>query len=120
MERRSPRGGSTADGTLSSDPHERPTPQGSQQELLDALEQVVRTLIDGGAVARPSASASRPGSTRSRTAWSGRCTRRSRGIDLAGYLEERLGVPVVVDNDGNVAAVAEWQLRRGPWRHAIS
>ena len=35
------------------------------------------------------------------------------GIDLAGYLEERVGVPVVVDNDGNVAAVAEWKLGAG-------
>ena len=35
------------------------------------------------------------------------------GIDLAGYLEERLELPVFVDNDGNVAAIAEWQLGAG-------
>jgi glucokinase len=33
-----------------------------------------------------------------------------RDVALAGVLRERLGLPVVIGNDGNMAALAEWKL----------
>src|SRR4051794_41983806 len=35
------------------------------------------------------------------------------GVDLAGEMTTRLGLPAVVDNDGNAAAVAEWRWGGG-------
>src|SRR5205085_8621166 len=35
------------------------------------------------------------------------------GVDVAAELEQRLGVPVHVDNDANLGALAEWVLGAG-------
>src|SRR4051812_30643890 len=101
----------SADGSVS---HEevRPTPQGSQQEFLDGLEQFIRSLLDTGPVAGVGLGIpSRIDQIAHRVV--GTVHAPLAGIDLAGYLVERVGVPVVVDNDGNVAAVAEWKLGAG-------
>lgn len=97
------------DGSLAA-AHERPTPQGSQQAFLDSLEEAVRgysepvAAVGVGVPSRIDQVAHRViGSVHAPLA----------GIDLAGYLEERLELPVFVDNDGNVAAIAEWQLGAG-------
>jgi glucokinase len=99
----------SADGSLAA-ADERPTPQGSQQEFLDALEEAVRghrepvAAVGIGVPSRIDQVAHRVvGSVHAPLA----------GIDLAGYLEGRLGIPVLVDNDGNVAALAEWMLGAG-------
>src|SRR4051812_3494093 len=99
------------DGSVSA-PHERPTPKGSQQAFLDALEGIVRRQMPGGAVAAVGIGVpSRIDQLAHRVV--GTVHAPLAGIDLAGYLEERVGVPVMVDNDGNVAAVAEWTLGAG-------
>ena len=97
------------DGSLAA-AHERPTPQGSQQAFLDSLEEAVRgysepvAAVGVGVPSRIDQVAHRViGSVHAPLA----------GIDLAGYLEEQLELPVFVDNDGNVAAIAEWQLGAG-------
>ena len=101
----------SADGSVS-EPDVRPTPQGSQQEVLDALEEAARGLLDTGPVAAVGLGIpSRIDQIAHRVV--GTVHAPLAGIDLDGYLEERLGVPVVVDNDGNVAAVAEWKLGAG-------
>ena len=91
-------------------PTSGPTPQGSQQAFLDSLEEAVRgysepvAAVGVGVPSRIDQVAHRViGSVHAPLA----------GIDLAGYLEERLELPVFVDNDGNVAAIAEWQLGAG-------
>lgn len=100
-----------ADGTVT-DVGERPTPQGSQQEFLDALEAAVRGHLRAGPVAGVGVGVpSRIDQVAHRVVGSVHAP--LAGIDLAGYLEERVGVPVFVDNDGNVAAVAEWTLGAG-------
>lgn len=97
------------DGSLAA-VDERPTPQGSLQAFLDGLEDAVRghsepvAAVGVGVPSRIDQVAHRVvGSVHAPLA----------GIDLAGYLEERLDLPVFVDNDGNAAAIAEWQLGAG-------
>ena len=98
--------GSVADRDL------RPTPQGSQQEFLDALQELIeRRLGSGSGAAAGIGIPSRIDQIAHRVV--GTVHAPLAGIDLAGYLEERTGVPVVVDNDGNAAAVAEWVLGAG-------
>jgi glucokinase len=97
------------DGSLAA-ARERPTPQGSQQAFLDALEEAIRSYsepvaaVGVGVPSRIDQVAHRViGSVHAPLA----------DIDLDGYLEQRLDVPVFVDNDGNVAAIAEWKLGAG-------
>jgi glucokinase len=100
-----------SDGSVTDD-DERPTPQGSQQEFLDALEAVVRRLRERGPVAAVGVGIpSRIDQVAHRVV--GTVHAPLAGIDLAGYLKERTGLPTFVDNDGNAAAVAEWQLGAG-------
>lgn len=99
------------DGSLAA-PAEEPTPQGSQQAFLDVLEGAVRgRLAVGAAAAAGIGVPSRIDQVAHRIVGSVHAP--LAGIDLAGYLDERLGVPVFVDNDGNVAALAEWRLGAG-------
>jgi len=97
------------DGSLAA-ANERPTPQGSQQAFLDALEDAVRGHPEGVAAVGVGVP-SRIDQVAHRVVASVHAP--LAGIDLAGYLGERLGVPVFVDNDGNVAGIAEWQLGAG-------
>jgi glucokinase len=100
-----------ADGSVS-DTDERPTPQGSQQEILDALEAVVSSRLEAGDAAAVGVGVpSRIDQVAHRVV--GTVHAPLAGIDLAGYLEGRSGLPTFVDNDGNAAAVAEWKLGAG-------
>ena len=100
-----------ADGSVS-DSDERRTPQGSQKELLDALEAVMRGRLEAGPAAAVGLGVpSRIDQVAHRVV--GTVHAPLAGIDLAGYFEERSGLPTFVDNDGNVAAVAEWKLGAG-------
>lgn len=90
----------------------RPTPVGSQEELLGALDAVVEELLAAGPVAAlgfgiPSTIDQRTGEVVA-----------SVHVPLGGFrlgerMQARFGVPVAVDNDGNAAALAEWAVGAG-------
>jgi glucokinase len=90
----------------------RATPVESQDALLEALAEAVRDVLDDDVSA---VGFGVPSQVDQRTGTLGR----SVNIPLADVafrdlMRERLGLPVAVDNDANVAAVAEW--RRGAAR----
>jgi glucokinase len=91
--------------------HEVPTPTRSQEELLEAIAAAIEPLADPGfgalGLGIPSVL--------------DRSTGRALGsinipltdVSLNDLLGERFGVPVAVENDANVAALAEWKLGAG-------
>lgn len=100
-----------ADGTVVAQ-HEAPTPVSSQEELLAAVEQAIAPLADGGSVAAigfgiPSVIDRATGRAL------GSVNIPLRGVDLDDAMQRRFGVPVLVENDANVAAFAEWRLGAG-------
>ena len=98
------------DGTV----HDRcklPTPTGSQQELLAAIEAAVAQLFDDGVGAIgcgvPSVLDRRTGVALDST------NIPLAGVALGERLSARFGIPVAVENDGNAAALAEWKQGAG-------
>jgi glucokinase len=98
------------DGTVVAH-REHPTPLDSEAELLDGLEHAVAELRDESVVAVgfgiPSRIDQRAGIALS-----------SVNIPLVGVpfrdvMHERLGLPVAIENDANVAAIAEWKAGAG-------
>jgi glucokinase len=85
-----------------------PTPLESQDALLDALVEAVQALPTDGVRAvgygLPSRIARRTGSTL------GSVNIPLGQVAFRDVMSERLGLPVGVDNDANVAAHAEWRL----------
>jgi glucokinase len=91
--------------------HEVPTPTSSQEELLEAIAAAIEPLAgpDLGALGLGIPSVL------------DRSTGRALGsinipltdFSLHDLLGERFGVPVAVENDANVAALAEWRLGAG-------
>lgn len=85
------------------------TPIASQEELVAALEATVADVLADGVAAIgcgvPSVLDRRTGRALAST------NIPLEGISLGDRLRERFGVPAVVENDANVAALAEW--RRG-------
>ena len=90
---------------------ERPTPTNSQDELLEAFDEVVGELmVDGvGAVGfgLPSTIDQRVGRV------VGSVNIPLADFDFRDRMADRLSVPVTLDNDGNVAAIAEWKIGAG-------
>jgi glucokinase len=99
-----------ADGTVL-ERREVPTPLESQDVLLDALAEAVQALPTEGVRAvgygLPSRIDRRTGSTL------GSVNIPLGQLAFRDVLAERLGLPVGVDNDANVAAHAEWRLGAG-------
>lgn len=100
-----------ADGTLVSK-HETPTPVSSQEELLAAIEEAIAPLAEEGPVAAigfgiPSVIDRTTGRAL------GSVNIPLRGVDLEDVTRQRFGVPVLIENDANVAAFAEWRLGAG-------
>lgn len=93
----------TLDGTQLSDPTLRPTELGSTEALLDQLEQVIRAEGDATAVGIgvPSVIDFETGTARYSV------NIPIKDVPLRHILSERLGLPVFVDNDATVAALAE-------------
>jgi glucokinase len=91
--------------------HEVPTPVESQDALLDGIVAAVEPLAgeDVGAVGIGVPSVIDPGTGKAL----GSVNIPLRDLALGDVLRERLGVPVVVGNDANVAALAEWKLGAG-------
>jgi glucokinase len=90
---------------------ERPTPLGSQGELLAELDAAVESLLDDGVAALgfglPSTIDQRSGRAVSSVHIP------LADLDFRDRMAERFGLPVAIDNDGNAAAIAEWRLGAG-------
>jgi glucokinase len=88
--------------------HEMPTPPESQEALLDGIAAAVEQLAAGsvGAVGIGIPSVIDPTTGKAL----GSVNIPLRDVALAEVLRERLGLPVVIGNDGNMAALAEWKL----------
>jgi glucokinase len=105
-----------ADGTLH-EQHELPTPIESQEALLDAISRAIEPLAGAGIAAIgfgiPSVIDRRSGKVLGST------NIPLRDVSLSEVIEERFGVPAVIENDGNVAALAEWKLGAGRDRNDL-
>lgn len=90
---------------------ERPTPTESQDELLAALDDVVSELMADGVGAigfgLPSTIDQRVGRV------VGSVNIPLADFDFRDRMADRLSLPVALDNDGNVAAIAEWKIGAG-------
>ncbi|WP_320670420.1 ROK family protein [Patulibacter defluvii] len=92
------------DGTTLSDSRLEPTAVDDPQALLDQIARMVRALgpVDGVGVGVPSVIRIADGRVMSTTNIAA-----FRDVALRDALGERLGLPVHVDNDGNLAALSE-------------
>jgi glucokinase len=88
---------------------ERPTPAGSEGEILGALEELIAEVWEEDVAAIGFGVPS----TLDRGRVVGSVNIQLDDVDLAAEAGKRFGVPVGVDNDGNAAAIAEWQLGAG-------
>jgi glucokinase len=90
---------------------ETPTPVASQDALLEGIAEAIEPLAREGAgaigVGIPSVIDRATGRAL------GSVNIPLRGVDLEDVLGERFGLPVLVENDANVAAFAEWRLGAG-------
>lgn len=96
--------------------HRVATPDRSQADALAAMDAAVEELLDDRVVA---IGYGIPANLERGTSRILRATNMLLGgIDLVGRSRERFGLPVGVENDGNVAALAEW--KRGAGRDAAN
>jgi glucokinase len=105
-----------AAGSIDADGHvhernEVPTPVDSQEALLEGIVSAIEPLATASPAAIgfgiPSVIDRKTGRTLGST------NIPLRDVSLDEVVGERFGVPVVVENDGNVAALAEWRLGAG-------
>jgi glucokinase len=90
---------------------ETESPEGSEEEVVAALESTVETMLDDDVAA---IGFGVPSNLDVRT---GRVLRATNlpldDVDLAAHVHERFGLPVGVENDANAAVLAEWKLGAG-------
>ncbi len=90
---------------------ERPTPTESQQDLLAGLDEAVEELLGDEVVALgfglPSTIDQRSGRAISSVHIP------LADLDFRDRMHERFSLPVGIDNDGNAASLAEWQIGAG-------
>jgi glucokinase len=88
-----------------------PTPTSSQEAVLDALALAVRELVDDRVVA---VGFGVPSQIDQRRGTLGHAVNLPlEEIPFRDLMAERVGLPVALDNDANVAAVAEWSRGAG-------
>jgi glucokinase len=91
--------------------HEIETPQSSQEDVVAALDDAVRSILreDVGAIGYGV-----PSNLDRRTKVALQATNLPlRHFDLRAHAREEFGLPVGVENDGNAAAYAEWRFGAG-------
>jgi glucokinase len=90
---------------------ERPTPKDSPGQFLDVLDEVVADLLGEGVVA---VGFGMPSTIDQRTGRVINSVHVPLGdFDFRDRMADRLSIPVALDNDGNCAAIAEWQAGAG-------
>jgi len=91
--------------------HEVETPEGSQEDVLAALDAAVEALLDDriGAIGYGVPSNLERGTRRILRA----TNLPLEHFDLVAHGRTRFGLPVAVDNDANAATLAEWKLGAG-------
>jgi glucokinase len=90
---------------------ERRTAVSSQEVLLAQLDEVVETLLDDDIVALGFGLPSTIDQLAGRAVSSVHIPLAD--VDFRDRMAERFRLPVAIDNDGNAAAIAEWQLGAG-------
>jgi len=91
--------------------HEIQTPEGSESEVIGALDEAVESLVDERIRALGYGVPSNLDRSTRRLL---RATNLPLGdFDLVGHAGFRFGLPVGVENDANAAALAEWKLGAG-------
>jgi glucokinase len=90
---------------------EYPTPLSSEAALLDGLEAAVRDLLDEPVAAAGFGVPSRIDQRRGVAIGSVNIPLVE--VPLRDVMRERLGLPVVIENDANAAAIAEWKVGAG-------
>jgi glucokinase len=90
---------------------ESPTPLSSEEALLDGLEAAVRGVLDDAVAAVGFGVPSRIDQRVGVAIASANNTHV--GVPLRDVMQARLGLPVVIENDANAAAIAEWVAGAG-------
>jgi glucokinase len=93
------------------DRREVPTPTGSQAELLDGIAAAIEPLTDAGMAALGFGIPSVIDRATGQALGSNNIPLED--VSLGEVMSERFGVPAAVENDANVAALAEWRLGAG-------
>ncbi len=93
------------------DRREVPTPTGSQAELLEGIAATIEPLADAGMAALGFGIPSVIDRATGQALGSNNVP--LEGVALGEVMSERFGVPAAVENDANVAALAEWRLGAG-------
>jgi glucokinase len=99
-----------ADGALH-EQHEVPTPTESQEALIEAIAEAIEPLVNEQVAAIGFGIPSVIDRSTGRTV--GSVNIPLQDVALTELTQERFGVPAVVENDANVAALAEWKLGAG-------
>jgi glucokinase len=89
----------------------RPTPIGSQEELIAGLEAGIEELLNDGVAALGVGLPSQIDQKRGRAVTSVNIP--LEGIDFRDLLKERFGLPTGIENDANAAALAEHRFGAG-------
>ncbi len=96
----------------------RPTPLGSQEELVAGLEAGIEELLEDGVAALGVGIPSQIDQERGRAVTSVNIP--LEGIDFRDLLKERFGLPTGIENDANAAALAEHRFGAGKGtRHMV-
>lgn len=96
---------------------EVPTPTGSQAELVEALAEGIESVADGGCDAIGFGVPAVLDRAAGRVL--GAINIPLEEIALVDVMSSRFGVPVALENDANVAALAEWRLGAGRGADAL-